>query len=241
MKLHLYSDLNLRYLQHSDPVDEVVPAETDLIVVAGSISSDPKRSLLFQETLKNNNKPVIINLGLGDGILGAYQDTINATQIRYATLTKLNCHYSNTTNLIVNGLDVLNYVGWRHIATEEEYVESNLQRQFVSRVRYGEFQYNAKNQVIGYVGKDNYTLEQYTELVYKPEWARLEKWLATDNELPKLLVTGADARTVLKDQNIAGVTVCTVGSEYLDCEFNGGRLLCNPGSGVEARSRLFDI
>ncbi len=239
MKLHLYSDLNLRYFQYADPVDEVVPAATDLVVVAGNISRDVKRSLLFQETLSSNKRPVVVNIGLEESFNTAYYDAVNALLIRYAAKPEFDCHYAGKgSGIQVSGLDVMTYAGWYHEWDEQAYRQGPLSK-FKTEVKFGILR-NDIGQVIGYVEKTETTLDYYNQFV-STERARVLEWLKSDNGLPKLLVCGGDAQRALGDQDLTGIIVCATGTEFLDTEFNGGRLLCNPGSGAEARSRLFDI
>ena len=84
MKLHIYSDLNLRYHEFAQADDEVIP-ECDIVVVAGNISSDSKRSKLFQETMSTTfNVPLFINFGLLEFSRGSfYYDTIFKMRYKY--------------------------------------------------------------------------------------------------------------------------------------------------------------
>lgn len=239
MKLHLYSDLNLRYFQHTEAVDAVVPEGTDIVVVAGNISSDIKRSLLFQETLSSNHKPIVLNLGMLEASGCVWYDTINAMQIRYATKTEFNCHYSARGNVLLDGLDILAYAGWAPFKSQEDYAKSKV-RNLLTEVKHG-VRRDENNAIIGYVERrfEN-SFDNYNAFAAE-EFSRVEKWLAVDHGLPKLLVTGADPRELLAGIDLGGVTICSTGSEYYDREFQGGRIICNPGSGLEARGRLFDI
>jgi hypothetical protein len=67
--IHIISDLNLGYNQHSNPEDEVIPADCDLLVINGNIGTHIKRSMLFVETMchKYPHIPVIYNLGKNEG------------------------------------------------------------------------------------------------------------------------------------------------------------------------------
>jgi hypothetical protein len=64
--IHIISDLNLGFHEHTNPEDEVIPADCDLLVVNGNVATSPKRSMLFVETLCNKypDIPVIYNLGM---------------------------------------------------------------------------------------------------------------------------------------------------------------------------------
>lgn len=239
MKLHLYSDLNLRYLQHTEPVDEVVPPETDLIVVAGNISKDIKRSLLFQETLKSNQKPVVLNMGLLEAGPSVWYDTVNAMQVRYAVNSNIGCYYSPKGGMTVEGFDIMTYAGWHMLSTDEEY-QNSYAKNVTLAIRKGP-RYNKENQLIGYVQYNSPdSLDSYNSFV-REELAQVTDWLDTDNGLPKLLVAGHAPESFLQGLDLTGLTICSVGEEYQDYEYQGARVICNPGSGAEARSRLFNI
>lgn len=64
--IHIISDLNLGFYEQTNPEDEVIPADCDLLVVNGNVATTPKRSMLFVETLCNKypDIPVIYNLGI---------------------------------------------------------------------------------------------------------------------------------------------------------------------------------
>ena len=237
MKIHVYSDLYLRYFAFADPVDEQVP-DCDLVVVAGSISDNAKRSLLFQETISVvSGKPVIVNYSLTEFAKGDfYHDVVEATAVRYQMKTDVNCHYHFNKDIKLEDpkLNVLAVTGWPYITAGEPVLIKH-----PVRVKFGKI-YNEQNELIAQVEHTPPTREEINEL-HQIERSRIEAWLTQPADNPRLLVIGSNAEQLLKDLDLTGVVVITTGSEFKDHAYQGGRLYANPGSGVEARSNILTI
>lgn len=241
MKIHVYSNLNLRYFEFADPIDEQVP-DCDLIVVAGGISDNVKRSLLFQETISViSKKPLVVNYSLTEFAKGDfYQDVIEATAVRYQMKSEVKCYYHFNHSISIDNpmVDVLTVTGWPHIGPDEDMSLSPLKR-YLIKVKFGKI-YNEQNELIAQVDHGYVSKEEINEL-HQSDRSRISDWLARTNTAPRLLVIGSNARTILDGFDLTGVTVITTADEFTDCEFQGGRLYANPGSGLTARSNVLTI
>jgi hypothetical protein len=241
MKIHVYSNLNLRYFEFADPIDEQIP-DCDLIVVAGSISDNAKRSLLFQETISViSKKPLVVNYSLTEFAKGDfYQDVVEATAVRYQMKTDVKCyyHFNDCINISDPAVNVLTVTGWPHILTDEDLNLSPLGR-YLIRVKFARI-YNEKNELIAQVDHSPVSKDVINEL-HQVEHTRISNWLGTTSTAPRLLVVGSNAREILAGFDLTGVTVITTADEFTDCEFQGGRLYANPGSGAGARSNVLVI
>lgn len=237
MKIHVYSDLYLRYFAFADPVDEQVP-ECDLVVVAGSISDNAKRSLLFQETISViSKKPVIVNYSLTEFTKGDfYQDVVEATAVRYQMKTDVNCHYHFSKDIKLSDprLNVLAITGWPLMQSDDPSITK-----YPIKVKFGKI-YNEQNELIAQVDHQPATNEEVNKL-HQIERTRIQEWLAQPSDCPRLLVIGSNATQLLNGFDLTGVVVVTTGTVFTDCEFQGGRLYINPGSGAEARSNILTI
>lgn len=241
MKLHVYSDLNLRYFQFTDPIDEQLPA-VDLAVVPGNISNSCKRSLLFQETIGlTYHVPVLTNIGhLELSGHDFYEDVAKAMEIRFASKKEAGCYYKFRRNVLIpeQSVDALQLVGFPQVASDDEMKKLRWHR-FSLKVAYGTF-YNNDGELIGHVDKSPMSAEIINEL-HSLEQKLLKQWLQTPSEFKKILVLGNLVDVLDADLDFTGVTVVAVGNRFIDEPFRGGRLICNPGSGQIPRSREFEI
>lgn len=242
MKIHVYSNLNLRYFEFADPIDEQVP-DCDLIVVAGSISDNVKRSLLFQETISViSQKPLVVNYSLTEFSKGDfYHDAISATAVRYQMKADVKCYYHFDDSITVDNpnVDVLTVTGWPNITTNEELAQSPLRR-YLIRVKSHCKIYNEQNELIAQVDHSPVSRDEINEL-HRTDRSRISTWLNNPGASTRLLVIGSNARELLQGFDLTGVTVITTADEFTDCEFQGGRLYANPGSGIGARSNILTV
>jgi hypothetical protein len=241
MKLHIYSDLRLRYLEFSDPVDELVP-DVDAVIVAGNISTDAKRSLLFQETLGQHNKPVFLNYGLLEFTRGSYcLETLNSTQLRYGVKKDTNCYYKHNGNTILPELklDVLPLFGWPKFNSQEELDNTKLGK-ILLEVVWGMY-YDEEGVAINAYDPYPTRWNRINEL-HEQEQSVLADWLAdqhtTDNT--KVLVVGHNYAEIIK-ADLTNVILVVPGEEAQDTAFNNGRLYSNPGRGSLPRSRILTV
>jgi hypothetical protein len=241
MKLHIYSDLNLRYLDFANVDDEEIP-ECDAIIVAGNISTDNKRSQLFQETIsKKFNVPLFINFGLLEfSKLSFYYDTIKPVRMRYAMLPDIKCYYDNNKSVVHDELrlNVLSITGFPYFHSVEDFKKSSIRRTLIERVP-GVYR-NELGQIIGYY-KHDWDMEDFNA-IFSKNLKSIIDWLAN---LPpgykNILNVSDNAETILEGLDLTNVIVVTTGSEAQDRPFQNGRLISNPGSGQTCRSRTFDI
>jgi hypothetical protein len=240
MKLHIYSDLNLRYFEFAHVNDEEIP-KCDVIVVAGNISTDSKRSQLFQETIsKKFNIPLFINFGLLEfSKLSFYYDTIKFVNMRYSMLKDIPCYY-NPAGVVRPELqlNVLSITGFPYFHSMEEFKKSPVRRVLIETVP-GEYR-NEQGQLINYF-KHDWDMEDFNN-IFSKNLTTIKHWLAN---LPQgyknILNIGDNAETILEGLDLTDVVVVTTGSEAQDRPFQNGRLISNPGSGQVIRSQTFDI
>lgn len=242
MRIHVYSNINLRYFEFANPIDEQVP-DCDLIVVAGSISDSIKRSLLFQETISViSNTPLIVNYSLTEFSKGDfYYDNVCATTVRYQMTKDTNCYYNHDSDIKLDNpaVDVLAISGWPYIESEEELAISPL-RKYVYKVVWNNMLYNEKNELIGHIQHNTLTREEINNL-HNADRKRIENWLDQSITTPRLLVLGGNFKQLLAGFDLTGVTVITTADAFIDCEFQNGRLYSNPGSGQIARSNILTV
>ena len=241
MKLHIYSDLGLRYLDFADPVDELVP-DVDAVIVAGNISSDAKRSLLFQETLGQHNKPVFLNFGLLEFSKGSYcLETLKSAHIRYGVKKDTNCYYKHNGNTILPELklDVLPLFGWPTFKSQEE-VDSTKLGKINLEVVWGMY-YNEEGVAVNTFDPYPTKWHRINEL-HEQEQQVLRDWLAdqytTDNT--KVLIVGHNYADIIK-ADLTNVILIVPGEQAQDTAFNNGRLYSNPGCGALPRSRILTV
>lgn len=241
MKIHVYSDLWLRYLDFADPVDEQCPS-VDLVVTAGNISNDIKRSLLFQETIaKQQTRPMAVNLGKFELSRGEqYIDAVDAMELRYRTLENTNCYFKVSGSVFIPQVnaDILQLRGFPKFDSEQKLKETTWSK-FFWGVRMSNM-YDEKGTLVSYLKHDTITLEQIN-LLHDQEQYKLLDWLSRKDAGNKILIWGNDDVQLLNSYDLTGVTIIAVGDAYEDREFNQGRLYRNPGSGSEARSRILEI
>lgn len=241
MKLHLYSDLNLRYLDFAHVDDEEIP-ECDAIVVAGNISTDAKRSQLFQETIsKKFNIPLFINFGLLEfSKLSFYYDTIKLIKMRYDLLKDVKCYYDSNNSVVHDELqlNILSITGFPYFNSIEDFKKSPVRRMLIERVP-GQY-HNEQGQLIGYY-QHNWAMEDFNK-IFSKNLKSITDWLSN---LPagykNILNVSDNAEAILQGLDLTNVIVVTTGSEAQDRPYQNGRLISNPGSGRSIRSRTFDI
>jgi len=240
MKLHIYSDLNLRYLDFAQAEDEEIP-DCDVILVAGNISTDAKRSQLFQETIsKKFNIPLFINFGLLEfSKLAFYYDAIKFVNMRYSMLKDILCYYDPAGVVRPElQLNVLSLTGLPYFHSVEEFKNGPVRRMLIERIP-GVYR-NELGEIIGYY-KHDWDMEDFNA-IYLKNSKTINDWLAN---LPpgykNILNVSDNAETILEGLDLTNVIVVTTGSEAQDRPFQNGRLISNPGSGRACRSRTFDI
>lgn len=241
MKLHIYSDLGLRYLEFADSVDETVP-DCDAVIVAGNISTDAKRSLLFQETLGQHNKPIFLNFGLLEFSRGSYcLETLISAHTRYGVKKDSNCYYKHNANTILPELklDVLPLFGWPKLDSQEELDSTKLGKinlEIVWGMYYDE-EGVAVNTFDPYPTKWNRINE-----LHEQEQQVLSDWLTDQHtsDNTKVLVVGHNYANIIK-ADLTNVILIVPNDVAQDTAFNNGRLYSNPGRGVLPRSRILTV
>ena len=241
MKLHIYSDLNLRYYEFAQADDEVIP-ECDIVVVAGNISSDSKRSKLFQETISTTcNVPLFINFGLLEFSRGSfYYDTIKQVKMRYDMIKDIKCYYDSSKSVIHDELqlNVLSITGFPYFNSVEDFKKSPVRRTLIETVP-GQYR-NEQGQLIGYF-QHYWDMEDFNKIFHK-NLKSITDWLSNlPTGYKNILNVSDNAEAILNGLDLTNVIVVTTGSEAQDRPYQNGRLLSNPGSGLVIRNKTFDI
>jgi len=241
MKLHIYSDLNLKYHEFAHVDDEVIP-ECDVIIIAGNISTDSKRSKLFQETISTMfSVPLFINFGLLEFSRGSfYYDTIKQVKMRYDMLQHIKCYYDSGQSVVHDELqlNVLSITGFPYFNSVEDFKKSPVRRTLIETVP-GLYR-DEQGQLINYF-KHDWDMEDFNNISLQNS-TTIKHWLA--NLAPgykNILNVSDNAESILKGLDLTDVVVVTTGSESQDRPFQNGRLISNPGSGQVIRSQTFDI
>ena len=242
MKLHIYSDINLRYLDFADPVDETPPL-VDAVIVAGNISTDVKRSLLFQETLGQHLIPIFINFGSLEFSKGSYcLDSMRSAHLRYSVKKDTNCYYKHNINVVLPELklDVLPMFGWPTFGSQEELDATSLGK-INLEVVWG-MHYDEHGVAIN--SFDPYPTKWYRiNELHQIEQDVLKSWLSDQHvtENKKVLIVGNDYNTLINSMDLTNVVVVTPNAVPRDAILNNGRLVSNPGSGALPRSNVLVI
>ena len=242
MKLHVYSNLNLRYLDFADPIDETPPA-VDAVIVAGNISTDVKRSLLFQENLGKHNIPIFINFGALEFSKGSYcLESMVSANARYSAKRDTNCYYKHNVNTLLPDLklDVLSLYGWPTFTSQEE-LDATYVGKFCLEVIWG-MHYDEHGVAINTF--DPYPTKWYRiNELHEQEQQVLKNWLEDQHttENKKVLVVGDDYKTLVGSLDLTNVTLITPNASLQDTVLNNGRLYSNPGSGSLPRSNILVI
>lgn len=240
MIIHPISNLNLGFHEFTDPVDEVLPSGTELVIICGGISNRMKRSLLYCETLiaKYPSVKFILNTAPIDHNQEVPTILYGAMRVRYEN-TLLNNIYYSRESFTIGDYDILTLVGWPKV----EQVPPKLREVFGEpRPRYlsdGE----CTNTKFRY-----FMTAEEMNASYLEERTKLQDWLSNDSGKQKLLITGtapnndeyASEYSLYEDLDLSGVIWVHAGSSVCDTVKNETRLICNPGRNI-ARQNTFVI
>ena len=240
MIVHTISNLNLRFHEFTNPADETIPEESELVILCGGFSDRTKRSLLYCETLakKYPDKTFILNFSPYDLTTEVPSIIYSGVKARYDNLAINNLHYSTRPSDILE-CDILTLYGWPRV----EIVPKKLERIF------GEPRpkYLKDGECVNKAFRYFITAEELNQF-YSDEKMRLIDWLNNGSDKKKILITGTAPEndpysteySLYDDLDLSGITWIHGGSEYYDKKQNGVRLICNPGSG-SARQKTFVI
>lgn len=231
MIVHPISNLNLRFHEFTDSSDEVIPANTDLVVFCGGLSNRIKRSLLYCESLaeKYPNVDFILNSSPIEYHTEVPDILNSAMRIRYENLKFPNLYYSQESFEYKN-YDILTLVGWPSVSNIPEKLKKIFGKPAPKYLSDGE----CINRNFRYF----MTVEEM-EVLYQFEYTKLKQWLATDMGKDKILITGTAPYddpysinyTIYQDLDLSGITWIHGGSDIYDKHENGTRLICNAGRG----------
>lgn len=240
MIIHPISNLNLGFHEFTNPVDEILPEEIDLVILCGGFSDRMKRSLLYCETMieKYPNIKFILNTGPIDYNTEVPDILYTAMRVRYENTSIPNLYYSRDP-FILDNYDVLTLVGWPKV----ENVPEKLSKVF------GEPRpkYLSDGECCNVKFRYFVTTDEINQF-HNQEYLKIKKWLAEDSGKQKLLVTGtsptddayATNYSLYDDLDLSGVIWVHGGTSVYDTSMNGTRLICNPGRNT-SRQNTFVI
>ena len=240
MIIHPISNINLGFHEFTDPVDEVLPDGTELVIFCGGLSNKMKRSLLYCETLIQ--KYPAVKFILSPAPIEHNQEVpvilYGAMRVRYENTVLDNLYYSREP-FTIGDYDILTLVGWPKV----EQVPSRLSHVFGEpRPRYlsdGE----CTNTKFRY-----FITAEEMNVMHADEHIKLRNWLSTDSGKQKLLITGTAPSndeyvtnySLYEDLDLSGVIWVHGGTSVYDITQNQTRLICNPGRNT-ARQNTFII
>ena len=200
MLLHIFSDLNLHYLDKAED-QQIINPNTEYVVITGNTSSENKRALLFAEqlALKYPKTNIIFNYGifeLKNKLHTAVEDGYN-TRINIFKQSPKNVFYPKGS--IVGNFDIYCTIGWPLYHSLDDFNSSILVDSTV--ISFSESLY------IG----DVCVTEKYrkvfnmdfVKMMAEKESVLLNEWINNDKGKPKILVTaiGSNSGSVLKNIN----------------------------------------
>lgn len=264
-KVHVISDLYLDFNENSAS-EEVIPTETDLVIINGNISKHIKRAFLYIETLCRLYPDVqfVVNLGEKERYSGPEKridelmDNIEARSVSNASWPK-NLHFSRKPILITlrDGVkvDVLCTYGFPEIHSYNgDWEDTSWHKNIHVDVLYDFFGENSKYKPIGTSNVEHgmvpvFASQQDINRFHAQETKTARDWELTPSAI-KILVTHInpykDSRC--ENQSVTPYNIHLekgywIGSntQVNGIRFVGAKLYANPGRGVEARSRIFHI
>lgn len=264
--IHIISDLNLEFHEQTNPADEVIPVDCDLLVVNGNVATTPKRSMLFVETLCNKypDIPVIYNPGMYEGghldKSSGKNNQMDAMRIRQqaSPFWPKNLHFPRLSAVKINigdkKYDIMCAFGFPKIISPGQWEESFWYKSIsfrstedhslfrppdASEVYHGQFPLRATVEEINQRHDQEEKVIRNWELDYD------------DTSGYKILIT---ALSPIQDPFCTGLAYImypnfhlynrlwiTSGVKFSGSIVRGARLFSNPGSGVDARQQLITV
>lgn len=264
--VHIISDLNLGYNQHSAPEDEVIPADCDLLVINGNIGTHIKRSMLFVETMchKYPHVPVIYNLGKNEGgyhnkHLGK-NDHVSGVLLRQQVSPSWpkNLHFSPLTPLKIEvagkKYDIMCAFGFPKIVSADDWEDSAWYKtvSFKTTTDHSLFRPAGASEVWHGPFAVRATIEDINQR-HNEEQETIRKWELDydENSGYKILIT---AISPIRDPHCVGLSYImypdfhlyqrlwiTAGVRCSGAIVRGANLVSNPGSGHVARQQLITV
>lgn len=263
-RIHVISDLNLGFNEHTDIVDTSVP-DVDLIVLNGNIGM-LKRSMLYAETLANRYPeiPIVYNLGYIEKYHyslqkreGEIEENLNIRIQNNASWPK-NLHWSEN-NIILetkNGykIDILCTFGYPkihkvEIEWNETFYYKNIGAEYTDNINHEKITKPLETSNVYHGTYPIWATQDWVNSQHEKELKKTQKWEQTSSEY-KILVTHMNP---YKDERNNGLIVSpylihidnmlwiTSGSKIENLKFLGARLVSNPGRGLLPRSHIINI
>ena len=264
-RIHIISDLDLGFNEFTDPIDETIPNDTDLVIINGNIGI-LKRGMLYAESLAKlyPDVPIVYNLGylekyhyFGQKKIGEIEESLFIRSTVNSTWPK-NLLFSQQNQIITcrNGFQVDLYTTFGFPFIHQ--CNINWQDTFYFRNIIAEVTYNHHDERIILPPNSSDVCHGNFPIWATMDWVNQQHKIETDYirnwELRpthyKILVTHLNP---YKDSRNDGLIVSphkihlneglwvTSQSKIESLLFLGARLVSNPGRGVLPRSHVVII
>jgi hypothetical protein len=255
-KVHVISDLFLDFNEYSTS-EEVIPPETDLVIINGNISKHIKRSFLYTETLCNLYPDVqfVVNLGEKERFSSPEKHPRRVSNDSWPK----NLHFSQKPMLITlrDGIkvDVLCTYGFPKIYSYiGDWEDTPWHKNIHVKVLYDFFGDNSRYKPMGTSNVEHgmvpaFASQQDINQFHENETKIVRDWELTPSVI-KILVTHINPYkdTRYENQKVTPYNIHLergywIGSNTRidNVRYVGATLYSNPGRGIEARSRFFNI
>lgn len=263
-KIHIISDLNLGYNEHTDPVDDSIP-DVDLVILNGNIGM-LKRGMLYAETMAKKYPDTMFVYNLG--YLEKYHISLEKKEkeIEENLKIRISCNKSWPSNLywsedsiiltLRNGakVDILCIFGYPKIHESTiDWKNSFYYRNIGPQFTYYEFD---KRIILpkdtSRVGHGNYPIWasiDYINSQHDIECAKARTWENTYTHY-KILVTHMNPYSDSRNEGLIvsphrihldDMLWVTSQTKIENMKFLGSRLVSNPGRGILPRSHVVNV